>query len=386
MTPFNNDSMIKRIRILPFSVAVTSTAIVCASSWKAVPHSRSRQPWSLAYDPSSAAAFHVSNVRRERSHQDTSPFSATAIRATDNDQPSFLSTNKATVQFTSSNKIPANLSPIDSLFLALTSDRVSLALGSIGIFLLLLNRLLTFPEGEDAVIYEASRSRIDLLAVFAAGSVLLNGITKLDVTSVQAERVSLEGIQSDQVVWNLDENKFAETSDFVSTTDWALTSFIKCSPARTAVLLSTTAGANNRWKPIAMAGVLPTDVESRFSISSSVPSTPILDRMTRYDESYGKAGSVAGSSSVGRNTGPTESYLPTLQALPGRVEFTYLPSNTQEVLVLPVPTKSAAAGGDSSADVRFWAVVLGGDTAKSFTPRDISWCREISTWIGDSLG
>ncbi|KAL3785671.1 hypothetical protein HJC23_001942 [Cyclotella cryptica] len=380
--------MIKRTLILrlSISIAVPSVAIASASSWTTANILlRSRRPSTLPYDPSSAIAFHVSKVRRGRAHQKSHLISSTAIHATDNDQPSFLSTNKAKVQFTSSNQTPANLSPIDSLFLTLTSDRTSLTLGSIGIFLLLLNRLLTFPDGEDAVMYEASRSRIDLLAVFAAGSVLLNGITKLDVTSVQAERVALDGIRSDQVIWNDEKKNFVETEDFVSTTNWALSSLIKCSPARTAVLLATSGGANNQWAPIAMVGVLPTDIELRFSIPSSVTSTPILDRMRRYSESYGKGGSVAGSSSLGRNKGPKESYLPTLQALPGRVEFTYLPSNTQEVLVLPVPTESAVIGGDSTEDGRYWAIVLGGDTAKSFTPKDVAWCREISTWIGDSL-
>jgi hypothetical protein len=103
--------------------------------------------------------------------------------------------------------------------------------------------------------------------------------------------------------------------------------------------------------------------------------------MKRYDASSinTKSGSVAGTSSLGRNRGPKESYLPTLQALPGRVEFTYLPINTQEVLVLPVPTTSAEEGG------RCYALVLGGDTAKSFAPKDVVWGREIAAWIGDSL-
>ena len=42
--------------------------------------------------------------------------------------------------------------------------------------------------------------------------------------------------------------------------------------------------------------------------------------------------------------GPKESYLPTLQALPGKVEFTYLPSNAQEALLLPVYNGANEAG------------------------------------------
>ena len=312
-----------------------------------------------------AFAHNIQSTQTSKSRKPGSVFFAT-----ENDQPSFLSTKKATVQFTSTQ--PANLSPIDSLLLTLTSDRFSLAIGLFGIAVLLLNRLFTFPED---VIYEGTRSRIDLLGVFAAGSVLLNGITKLDVTSVQAERVALEGIQTDSVNWI----KSNVTIVLKETVEWVLISLVKCSPARTAVLLSND-GGEKKWEPIAMIGVLQIDKELQQSIPEG-RTTPILDRMKKYDESSmnTKGGSVAGSSSLGRNRGPKESYLPTLQALPGRVEFTYLPSNAQEVLVLPVPTKSAEEGG------RCYAVVLGGDVAKSFAPKDVAWCREVSAWIGDSL-
>jgi len=252
-------------------------------------------------------------------------------------------------------------------------------MGSLGIALLLLNRLITFPEGDEALLYEGSRSRVDLLGVFAAGSVLLNGITKLDVTSVTSARVALEGINFDRVLWvNRDT---IGRKEVVERTEWVLASLIKCSPTRTAVLLSNSGEEwTTRWEPIAMMGVLPFEEKLRQSIPDDLP-TPILDRMKRYDAASmnAKGGSVAGASALGRdNMGPKESYLPTLQALPGRVEFSYLPSNTQEVLVLPVPTKTEEGG-------RCFAIVLGGDAAKSFAPKDVAWCREISAWIGDAF-
>ena len=89
---------------------------------------------------------------------------------------------------------------------------------------------------------------------------------------------------------------------------------------------------------------------------------------------------VIGLTSSGKR-GPKESYLPTLQALPGRVEFAYLPPNVQEALVLPVPRPEEWSGdGD---DGRYYAVVLGGDTAKSFAPRDVAWCRKVASWIDE---
>eukprot|EP00573_Skeletonema_grethae_P005439 CAMPEP_0201703366 /NCGR_PEP_ID=MMETSP0578-20130828/39503_1 /ASSEMBLY_ACC=CAM_ASM_000663 /TAXON_ID=267565 /ORGANISM="Skeletonema grethea, Strain CCMP 1804" /LENGTH=361 /DNA_ID=CAMNT_0048191123 /DNA_START=39 /DNA_END=1121 /DNA_ORIENTATION=- len=282
---------------------------------------------------------------------------------------SFLSTKKASVSFNrnnNSNSGPANLSAIDSLLFNLTSDRTSLLLGSVGIVIVLLNRIISFPE--DAA-YEASRSRIDLLAVFAAGSVLLNGISKLDVESVTAEQVALEGInEASSVVWN-DDNDFSYEGN-TDVVEWGLFSFLKCSPARTAVFLGKEEGKS--WIILAMTGILPLDSSLRKSLRSN--STPILDRMLRDDGNI-KGGTVGGAEVIGSQNrkGPKESYLPTLQALPGKVEFSYLPSNAQEALLLPVLSKEG--------DTRRYAVVLGGDRAKSFAPRDISWCREIASWL-----
>lgn len=249
--------------------------------------------------------------------------------------------------------------------------------------IMLLNRLISFPE--DAL-YEASRSRIDLLGVFAAGSVLLNGISKLDVESVVADRVVLEGVNNEEVIWNTDDDgrtavAVQRDEKFQSTVEWALSSFLKCSSARTAILLAASPQQSQRWVPLATAGILPLDSQLRSSIPESV-NTPILDRMLRDDDSI-KGGSVGGTEVLGatKRKGPKESYLPTLQALPGKVEFTYLPSNAQEVLIVPV----LRSEGKNAEDGWYYAVVLGGDTSKSFAPRDIAWCKEIASWIGDGV-
>jgi hypothetical protein len=294
----------------------------------------------------------------------------------DDTKSSFLSTNKASVSFknnkgnsNSSKNSPANISTIDSILLNLTSDRTSLLLGMVGIVILLLNRIISFPE--DAT-YEASRSRIDLLGVFAAGSVLLNGITKLDVESVTAEQVALEGVNEGRVVWYNDDFEYNDGNK--ATVEWTLSSLIKCSPARTAVMLGKHQKEGERWVPLAMTGILPSDTSLRTSLRTD--STPILDRMLRDDGI--KGGTVGGTEVIGsqKKKGPNESYLPTLQALPGKIEFSYLPSNAQEALLLPVPPSST-----DEVDGCRYAIVLGGDTAKSFAPRDISWCKEIASWL-----
>jgi hypothetical protein len=296
----------------------------------------------------------------------------------DDTKSTFLSTNKASVSFknnkgnSNSKNSPANISTIDSILLNITSDRTSLLLGMVGIVILLLNRIISFPE--DAT-YEASRSRIDLLGVFAAGSVLLNGITKLDVESVTAEQVALEGVNEGRVVWYNDDFEYNDGNR--ATVEWTLSSLIKCSPARTAVMLGKIQKEGERWVPLAMTGILPSDTSLRTSLRTN--STPILDRMLRDDGSI-KGGTVGGTEVIGsqkKRKGPNESYLPTLQALPGKIEFSYLPSNAQEALLLPVPPSSSTDKVDGCR----YAIVLGGDTAKSFAPRDISWCKEIASWL-----
>ena len=326
----------------------------------------------------------VSTKQTYRIHHRNNELLNNNMNNDDTSSSSFLSTSKANVSFdnkrSSDSTSPSNLSTIDQLLLTLTSDRTSLLLGSGGILIILLLRLISFPE--DAT-YEASRSRIDLLGVFAAGSVLLNGITKLDVESVQAERVMLEGINQDKVIWNENQNSSLQgrNEKFQSTVEWALSSFLKCTPAQSTVLLATQ--QNSEWVPLATVGILPQEEQLRSSISSDLK-TPILDRMLREDGSI-KGGTVGGTQVVGstRRKGANESYLPTLQALPGRVEFTYLPSNAQEALLLPVTRPDDMSNKNN--DGWYYAVVLGGDKAKSFAPRDIAWCKEIASLIGDEL-
>jgi hypothetical protein len=77
-----------------------------------------------------------------------------------------------------------------------------------------------------------------------------------------------------------------------------------------------------------------------------------------------------------------ESYLPTLQALPGRVEFTYLPQNSQEALLVPVSLSLNSIAQENVPIIERAVLVLGSDTAKSFTPRDVAWCQVIASRIG----
>lgn len=262
---------------------------------------------------------------------------------------------KASVQL-STPSLPTEFTPtsvLDYILSLLTSDLSSIILGSIGILLALSNRL-------SAIDYEATliqsnqaadmgmQSRMDLLAVFSAGAVLLNGVSKLDITSVVAETVDLNGVLLDNVMYNPDYSKSKEI-------DWTLESVQKATPAKCSAVLIYD---NDTWKIVAMKGIVAGNY-NQFWNGVNV-STPILDRFLK-NEVEGKK----------------ETYLPTLQALPGKAEFVYLPQNTQGVLMVPMSLQ--VDGQNKKA-----ALVLGSDTAKSFTPRDVAWCQVLASRLADT--
>lgn len=302
---------------------------------------------------------HSSSISRQRKHK-THHNSPAVLFAdgsgADTDRPA---TGKGTARL-SGPKDTGATGIVDSVLTLLSSDGASIALGLLGITICLFNRLshiddydalTAVADGADAL---GRQSRADLLAVFASGAILLNGISKLDVTSALAESVVLDGVQLDgtTIYWEalegvgliLDQND----NDSVQTEiAWALESVLDATPAKTAVIMSyDTSGGS--WTPVAASGMVPAEE----SLQKALPqgrTTPILDRF--------QGGGMT-----------KESYLPTLQALPGRVEFTYLPPNTQEALVLPMSSSSV--------------LVLGSDTAKSCTPRDVAWAQVIASRLG----
>jgi hypothetical protein len=189
------------------------------------------------------------------------------------------------------------------------------------------------------------QTRTDLLAVFACGSVLLNGITKLDVTAALAESVVLQGTKLSEI--ELISGRMEEYGS--STTIWALESLLTATPATTAVVLER-AVPGSLWRVAARGGIVPPIIEAPES-------TPILDRV----------------SSTGNQS---ETYLPTLQALPGKRELPYLPVNAQ--LALLVPILDSVNNDDDTRGPTNRVLVLGGNRAKSFSPRDVAWCRIVA--------
>ncbi len=297
---------------------------------------------------------------------------STTLKSTSNDDND--KSNKASVALSSTIK-PQNLSSptavIDYALSILTSDIGSIIIGSIGLLLALYNRLSTidFDSSSVSATYAESiniQSRNDLLAVFASGAVLLNGISKLDVTSVLAESVTLYGVKVDGPLFvNQEENPFDQTKEKEKDLQWAMEAVLSATPAKTAVLLVSVGTLTDKqrkssWVPIMVSGIMPSSPESKPLLIPDTVGTPILDRFLKQDNAK-------------------ESYLPTLQALPGKVEFTYLPENTQEALLVPIKIYD-----EQDEDIVF-ALALGSDTAKSFTPRDVAWCQVLARRLGDIM-
>ena len=317
-----------------------------------------------------SAAFHVATRLPSGSsrlnYRAASVPTRVALRATGENRESDAPRSSRGTARLSTPKTSGATGSLDSALTLLTSDGASIVLGIVGITICLFNRVIHIDDydalnstgalGADAM---GRQSRADLLAVFASGAVLLNGISNLDVTSALAESVVMDGISlNSPVIYDeaLDDVEMNLSKSSRDDLIWALESLLDATPAQTAVVV---ANGRNGWRPMASAGIIPTD-SSMMQTLSNIP-TPILDRFLP---------TARGGAST------KESYLPTLQALPGKTELKYLPPNAQEALILPI-----RAEGDAELE-SVAVLVLGSDTAKSCTPRDIAWCQVLASRIG----
>jgi Cofactor assembly of complex C subunit B, CCB2/CCB4 len=274
-----------------------------------------------------------------------------------------------------------NNNPVDDALRWVTSDVGSIALGSVGLVALLLSQIILgvggASDGDSGIVVPLEvATRSNLLAVFACGAVLVNGVGKLDVQTATAESVALQGFAFPHpvVVVVVDDMDPSRAAKWKEQSAWVLQSVLSATPASTAVLLAydddrtLESPASPRWKVAGAAGILPAADISDLAVPE-LAATPILNKV--------------------RTSGRDESYLPTLQALPGRTEFGgYLPSNTQAVLIVPVVVGTSAAGAASAASTTpgpaRLLLVLGSDRARSYTPRDIVWCQALAARLGQT--
>jgi Cofactor assembly of complex C subunit B, CCB2/CCB4 len=63
------------------------------------------------------------------------------------------------------------------------------------------------------------------------------------------------------------------------------------------------------------------------------------------------------------------------KSLPGKVEFTYLPRNTQAVVLVPIRCNDSTM-----------VLALGSNQARSYTPQHLAWIQRVAQRLGATLG
>jgi len=185
------------------------------------------------------------------------------------------------------------------------------------------NRVFLAP----ALAYGA-QSRADLLAVAACAGLALDGLSLAAIDARDAEPVVLKGVRGAGVAASLDPA--ARTA-----AEWAASSILAASSTIKTVFVYH-GGAT-----ILRRGVLG-------------------DRNAVDDTAVTFTDALAGDGT----------YVPSLQDVPARADFRYLPRNAQAALVAPF------AGG---------ALVVACDRKRALAPRDVAWLRAVARRLGDLL-
>jgi len=193
-----------------------------------------------------------------------------------------------------------------------------LLVGSAGLITLLMNRLLT---GLEAV--ADGQSRADLIGVVATSGVLLEWLSNQEIERRERDPVPLAGYAL----------KTTEISSNVREAVYPIIKWLTDSILAINFITSVHVILDDTF--IARSGVVGYD-----------------DRNTIYD--FTKLPILSSVISSRKQV-----YLPDLQILPGKVEFSYLPLNCQSVLILPMK------------DLKNGVVVIGTNKAKSFDFKDI---------------
>jgi len=213
---------------------------------------------------------------------------------------------------------------------ALRSPAASLGVTSVLLSVLVGNR---FAMDEVA----NSQSRSDLLAVAAAASLVLHALASLDIESRVAEPQQLVGAR---VACELDTAGIgaARLGEFLT---WLAESLAACTPTSSILIYDRARG-----RTLLRAGVM--------GPAPSVAPGPILDKCLTVDRARG-------------------TYLASLQNYPGKIEFSYLPPNTQCVLVQPY--------GDGAG-----AIILGANASRIYTNKHLTWVQLLADRLSSELG
>lgn len=181
---------------------------------------------------------------------------------------------------------------------------LSIGAGVGGIIILLGNRLSVDMERITDV-----QSRADIISVVACSALLLNALSEQDIVARERDPVALVGyaLKSSSV------DDLLLSASQQTATHWYIRAILQCTPA-------TSVHVVRKGLIVGVGGVIGQGKLGSQLVQSD-GSMPILHKVAR---------------------GGEEVYLPDLQILPGKVEFTYLPINAQSVLLLPSSAQEGA--------------------------------------------
>uniref|UniRef100_A0A7S2ZMS3 Uncharacterized protein n=2 Tax=Rhodosorus marinus TaxID=101924 RepID=A0A7S2ZMS3_9RHOD len=185
----------------------------------------------------------------------------------------------------------------------------------------LTNRLFASGEVVDA------HSRADLMCVASGAMLLLYGIANVQIDPREEETVDLKGEEVSEI----------QKSDPDGLLGWASRSIIASIPNVRSVLIY------EGGKTVLREGIM--------GESPVVVPGPILEKALTSEE---------------------KTYFARLEILPGRFEFTYLPKETQAVLIQPLSPTSA--------------LILGADKVRPIASVDFGWIQAITQRVSQYVG
>ncbi|WP_315785556.1 cofactor assembly of complex C subunit B [Fischerella sp. JS2] len=199
--------------------------------------------------------------------------------------------------------------------------RLPIVVGGLGAVLLLINRLLT-PEITE------SQARADVLGVILSAVLILTGLLWQQVQPRSPDAVELIGEEGFVLAQDLPQAVKTELA-------WASHLLLTNTVTRSLVVFY-------QGKVLLRRGILGT--------KSEVTLGPILKRVQEKQQPV---------------------YLVNLKVYPGRIEFDYLPENTQGVICQPIGKEGV--------------LILGANAPRSYTKQDENWIAGIADKLAVSL-
>ncbi len=211
--------------------------------------------------------------------------------------------------------------------------RLPIVVGALGGTLLFLNRVMT-PDLTD------SQSRADALGVILGAVLILTGLLWQRIQPKPPEAVTLEGEEGFELLPDLPDEIKTELA-------WASHLLLTNTATRSVVVYY-------EGKTLLRRGVLP--VECQEGDSDTGASDNVLVPGTIVQRVLDKQSPV---------------YLVNLNIYPGRIEFDYLPKNTQGVICQPLGAQGV--------------LILGANAPRSYTQQDEGWIAGIAEKIANTL-